>query len=154
MFFETMYRIFERLFGANLADYLAGYNCQSETFTGSNQFVPIGFLAVAIAGVSVLLYYYVINHPRFNRLGHWLIVLAVVGIVNLFIGNNIVSSDLAAGNIGDCLLYIDENKEFTSINPINCWGFGIANCFVSAIWFIVFSFAFKWWSRNCKYSPF
>jgi len=153
MFFETIYRWFEWLFGAKLADYLAGYDCQSETFIGSNQFAIIGIIAVAIAIFFVVLYYYIINHPRFNRLWSWLIMLTIVGLTNLLIGYGIVSSHLSAGDIGDCLLY-GTSRELPLINQVNCWGFGLANFIVSAMWFIVFSLAFKWWSRNCKYSPF
>ena len=153
MFFETIYRWFIKLFGANFADYLAGFDCQEESYIGNNQFISFGIIAVIVAIVFMLLYYYVINHPRFNRWWSWLIMLILTGTVNLFVGWKIVSSHLAAGNIGDCLLY-NADKTMTLIGQMNCWGFGLANFIVSVLWFILFSFCFKWGSRNCKYSPF
>ncbi|MDR2835986.1 MAG: hypothetical protein LBV69_07320 [Bacteroidales bacterium] len=182
--FEVIYRWFTKLFGAELADYLAGWNCTTEDYTGTNQFVSIGLIAFVVALVFMLVYYYVVNHPRFNRWWSWLLVLIGVGVINLFIGYGINSSNLEAGNIENCLMYatsantmnIDNtqpvssddtdndtikktpitfaDKSFPLITKANCWGFGLANFIVSAMWFIIFSLCFKWWSRNCKYSPF
>ncbi|MDR3236316.1 MAG: hypothetical protein LBT48_06270 [Prevotellaceae bacterium] len=155
MFFETIYRWFASLFGGDLADFLSGYVCATEEesdggYLGSNQFVTYGFIALGIALAVMLVYYYVINHPRFNRWWSWLLMLLVVGLFNIFIGALMTSGDLAAGNIDDCLI----NGENGGIYDSNCWMFGLANVFVSAIFFVIFSIGLKWWSTNCKRSPF
>ena len=40
------------------------------------------------------------------------------------------------------------------ITSLDCWGFGIGGAIVSALFFIVFTFVFKWWSTNAKHVPF
>lgn len=154
MFFETIYRWFGALFGGDMADYLSGYVCPSEESEGgylsSNQFLMYGFIALGIALSVVLIYYYVVNHPSFSKRWSWLLMLVVVGLSNLFVGALMTSGDLAAGNIGECLI----NGENGGIYNSNCWMFGLANFFVSAIFFIIFSIGLKWWSTNCKRTPF
>ena len=148
--FEVIYRWFLGLFGENMADFLAGFDCSAEDYVLTNQFLMYGFMAMGVALAMVFIYYYVINHPRFNKLWHWLVMLGVVGLVNLFIGAGMTLGDLNAGNIGDCLM----NGENGGIYDSDCWMFGLANFFVSAMFFIVFSIGLKWWSTNCKRTPF
>jgi len=151
--FTKIYELFISFFGNNLADYLYGAICNEygeKTFEGSNQYKMYGFIALGIAFVVMIAYYYVINHPRFNRLISWLMMLLLVAVSNLIIGAVMTLGDLSTGNIGACLL----SGESGGIYASDCWMFGLANFFVSAIFFIVFSFIFKWWSTNCKRVPF
>jgi len=154
MFFETIYRWFASLFGGDMADYLSGYVCPSEESEGgylaSNQFIMYGVIALGIAFVVMFFYYYIINHPRFNKWWSWLLMLLLVGLSNLFIGALITSDDLSVGNMGECLI----NGENGGIYDSNCWMFGLADFWVSAIFFIIFSIGLKWWSTNCKRTPF
>jgi phosphatidylglycerophosphatase A len=144
MFFETIYRWFMRLFGSPLAEKLSGYDSATEEMQGANQFFPIGIITLVITLAVLLFYYYVLNHPRFNRWWSWLISLIFAGLINLAYGIATTAKYASEGNIGDAdLVYISESV-----------GFGFANLIVSTLWFIVFSLLFKWWSRNCKYSPF
>lgn len=154
MFFETIYRWFISFFGGDMADYLSGYVCESDTseggFLGRNQFTMYGFIALGIALAIVLIYYYVINHPRFVKWWSWMLMLLLVGVLNLIIGGAMTVGDLNAGEIGDCLL----NGENGGVYASNCWMFGLANFFVSAIFFIIFSIGLKWWSTSGKRTPF
>lgn len=150
----NIYCWFESLFGQYLADHLWGFD--GSGYSRANVFNYIGLISLAISLLLVLTYYYIINHPRFNRWWSWLIVLLINGIINLFIGYAWTVSDYLNGNIADTLMYTrDENGEIASnlIMTSDCWGFGIANFFVSTLFFIVLSFCLKWWSRNCKHSP-
>ena len=83
---EFFYRLFGAFTGGDMLDYLSGFNCEEEAYIGSNQFILYGFLALGIASLVMVVYYYIINHPRFNRWWHWLIMLGVVGVSNLLIG--------------------------------------------------------------------
>ena len=156
-FFETIYGWFESLYGAALAEHLVGIlydndTCEQLDGYGPNQFISIGFIAVGISLALVLLYYYAINHPRFNRWWSWLLVLLASGLINFFIGANWTLSELNSGNISKCLLENEQGQQLLSSS--DCWMFGLANGFVAAIEFIVFSIGLKWWSRNCSRSPF
>jgi hypothetical protein len=152
-----IYCWFESLFGQYLGEYLWGYDCTTQDYGGKNLFGVIGLITLAVSLAFVLIYYYVINHTRFAQWWHWLIVLLISGIANLFIGYGWTISDFLNGAISDCLMYTrDENGEIVSqlIHGIDCWLFGLANFVISVLFFFVLSFVFKWWSRNCKHSPF
>jgi len=155
-----IYVWFESLFGQNLAEYLWGYNCATQIYSGPNLFNVIGIISLAIALFFVLAYYYLplpfFNHPRYNRWWNWLIILFVAGIINFFIAYNWTINDFLDGTIGDCLMYTrDENGQIIAqlIFEKNCWLFGLTNFIVSSMFFIVGTSIFIWKSRNCKHSP-
>lgn len=156
----NIYCLFESLFGQNLAEYLWGYNCNTQVYDGKNLFNSIGLLTIGIALAFVIVYYYVpvigFNHPRTNRWWNWLMILLLAGIINLLIGYNWTMNDFLDGNIGDCLMYTkDSGGNIVSqlIFPSDCWFFGLSNFFVSTIFFVIWTAVLKWGSRNCKHSP-
>jgi len=156
----TIYCWFDSLFSQNFAEYLWGYNCNTQDFSNSNLFNSIGTITIGISLLFVLVYYYLpcwgCNHPRFNRWWNWLIMLFIAGIINFLIGYGWTINDLLNGSIGDCLMYErdpDGNIISQLIDEKDCWLFGLSNLFVSSIFFVLGSLIFKWWSRNCKHSP-
>jgi len=154
MFFETIYRWFASFFGGDMADYLSGYICPSGDseggYLGNNQFVTYGFIALGIALVVMLIYYYVINHPRFNKWWSWLLMLLLVGVSNFAIAIGMLWNEWYTVGTAECL--IAGGNGGIDINTLI--GFGIANFIVSILFFIILSIAFKWWSTNCKRCPF
>ncbi|MDR1897728.1 MAG: hypothetical protein LBR10_13150 [Prevotellaceae bacterium] len=152
-----IYCWFESLFSQNFAEYLWGYNCDTQQYDNPNMFNQVGLLSIVVSLICVLLYYYAINHPRFSRWWHWLIVLIASGAINLFIGYGWTISDFRNGVIGDCLMYV-RNEQGDIVNQLiyetDCWMFGVTNFIVSSGFFIIFSFALRWGSSNCRYSPF
>jgi hypothetical protein len=140
--FESIYRWFISFFGDDLADHLAGFDCQEEAYTGNNLYIPIGIVAVIISLAVMLLYYYAINSAKLNKWQHWIIALLFAGVVNLFTGYKWTAGELP--NIGECL----------NTSMLHCWFFGMANAFIAIIFFIIFSFALRFWSRNCCRTPF
>jgi hypothetical protein len=158
--FRNIFSWLSDLYGYELYDYLKGWNCESESFSNPNLFAKIGWITIGIALLMMIIYYYVINHPRFNRWWSWTIMLVLTGVASLLYGYGKTYSDFNGGKIGDCMMYeysYDQNGNITeSIQKIynsDCWGFGFANLLVGISLFIILSFAFKWWSRNCKRSP-
>lgn len=163
--FGNLYCWFESLFGQNLAEHLWGYNCETQSYSNSNAFYGIGLITISISLVMVIIYYYAINHPRFNRWWSWLIMLGATGVVCLFVGYQWTATDFINGYIGDCLMHIrDEEGNIISylIHEADCWMFGVANFIISIGFFIAFSLVVNvvgrfiplLASRNCKYSPF
>lgn len=154
MFFETIYRWFASLFGGDMADYLSGYICPSEEseggYLGNNQYIMYGFIAIGIALAVMFIYYYVINHPRFNRWWSWLLMLLFIGLSNFTIVIGMLWNEWYTVGTAECLI-AGENG---GIDGNTCIGFGVAHAIVSILFFIIFSFGFKWWSTNCKRSPF
>lgn len=154
---EFIYRLFSSLYGDNLHDYLDGYDCAQADFVHSSMFASIGIVALIIAAIFFVLYYYVINSSKWSKWWHWIIVALIVGVINFIIGYEWTSGELA--EIGDCLRYYvdsEENihKDIEMITNVEFWMFGLANCFVSAIFFMILSFAGKWKSTNCCRTPF
>ncbi len=145
---EFIYRLFGAFTGGDILDYLSGFNCEEEAYVGSNQFLLYGFIALGIASLVMVIYYYIINHPSFNRWWHWLIMLGVVGVSNLLIGALRLISHLDTGMIGECLEYGSNG----GVDIATCWMFGLSNFFISIIFFIILSITFKWWSTSCVYS--
>ncbi len=160
-FLGTIYYWFESIFGKNFGEYLWGYNCATQDFSGQNIFNSIGIITIGISLLFVLAYYYLplwgFNHPRTNRWWNWLIILFIASIVNFIVAYSWTINDFLNGNIGDCLMY-SRNEVGEIIQQLifekDCWLFGLTNSIISIIFFIPFTVITKWGSRNCKYSPF
>ena len=156
-FFGEFYCTFQDFFGTALATYLWGYRCTTDDYSGSIIFNQIGLCNIGISLGIVILYYYIINSPKFNRWWSWTIMLSINAITSLFIGYYWVYNDAINGNIDDCLMFQrSEEGEIIATNILNsdCWGFGIANLLISIILFIVLSALLNWKSSSCRHSPF
>ncbi len=147
-----IYCWFEGLYGVDLADHLWGYDCNTGDYTKQNLFNFIGFISIGITFGVALIYYYVIDHPRFARWWHWLIILLLNSTICLFYGASKCLSDMNNGYISQCLMSDGDGNQL--ITASNCWGFGFANFIVCAVLFFIFSYIIKWGSKNCKNTPF
>ena len=153
----NLYCWFQSFYGANISEHLWGWQDATGAYTGPLAYNSIGLYTLIISAIFMVLYYYILNHPRFCKPWHWLIVAAINSTVALFLGYYQTFSDYNNGEIAESLMYeFDENGEILNelITTSNCWGFGVANMFVAFIFFFVLSLAFHWWSSNAKYSPF
>jgi len=143
---ETLFRKFlGGLFNSNLAEHLSGWDEATGDYTKANIFSLAGIIALIIAITLCVAYYYLINHPRFNRWWNWLTILITVAILNFGIGFGLALSDVLKDNI---------SSDIAAISWIDCLGFGFANLIIASLFFIICSFIIKWGSRNAKYSPF
>ena len=135
---EIFYQIYVLITGENeLTSTLWNHNEGSTFFmTG------LIMLLLSLAGMAV--YYYVINHPKFSRWLHWLLVVIVICLINFGIAyamaDGVVFDEYGQGEIG---------KYTTQIVT-----FGFANAIWSFIFSFIFSLCIKWGSRNCNRSPF
>lgn len=154
-FFGNIYYLFVGLFGQHLSDYLWGYNCTTTAFDAPVVYAPIGLTMTLVTLGLCVVYYFVLNHPRFNKWWHWLLSAACVFVLNLLIGGIWVDNHLQSGRIPDCLLYTQDGDggQIQNIFDSNCWMFGLANAIVSFILFFVVSIIVKRWSRNCRHTP-
>ena len=156
-FLGQIYCWFQSFYGQDLSYYLWGYNPSTEAYSNPNLYNCIGLATLIISLVIVVVFYYIINHPRYCKWWSWLITLGVNSIIALFVGYGIVKTKYINGYIHDSLMYqrdADGNILSVLIGDANCWSFGIANVFVAVMFFIVFTFTLKWWSRNAKHVPF
>ncbi len=149
-FFGSIYCWLEDFFGLPLADYLWGVSSSRQT---SVMFIGIGLSMVVISFVIVVLYYYIVNHPRLNNWWGWTIFLGVNAIINFVVGWQWVLKDYYDG----LMVKLDpaSGKEIDlDIFPSDITAFGVTNMINSMIAFLVFSYIIKWWSTNCSRAPF
>ena len=149
-FFGTIYCWFEDLFGVNLGDYMWGV---SSSYSTDNSFIPVGIWMFVISLLMVLIYYYVVNRPALCNWWGWLIFLGINAGINFILGWQLVLSDYYEGK----MVRLDpaSNLEVPlDIDYSNILCFGVANMILSIFAFIIFSYCFKWWSRNCSSAPF
>lgn len=156
-FLGTIYSWFQTFWCENLHYFLWGYDPSTLGFTLTNIYNIVGLITIFVSLVIVLVYYYIINHPRLCTWWSWLITLLVNSVIGLFIGFGIVFSKFTNGAIPDALMY-EYNEDGIVVNQfisqLDCWGFSFGCFFVSIIFFVVFTFVFKWWSKNAKHVPF
>lgn len=159
-FLGDIYCWFESLFGVNLAQYLWGYNCETQGFMTPSLFNKIGITTIVITFLMVILYYFIINPPH-KLIRNWFIALGVLGLVIFSVSYFWLLSDFNSGIIGDCLMYSrDEHGEVVSqlIYSSDILWFGIINSILSMILFFLFSFIrfipISKKRNNARYSPF
>ena len=152
-----IYEWFLSFYGQNLSYFLWGFNPATGAYTNSNLYNFVGLITIVISLFIVLLFYYILSHPRFCRWWSWLITLIVNSVIALFVGYGIVSYKYNNGYVPDALMYerdAEGNIVSTLISITDCWGFGFANMFVAAMCFVLFTFLLKWWSKDAKHVPF
>ena len=151
----NIYCWFQSLYGQNLSYYLWGYNPSTGEYTNPNFYNHVGLITLVISLVLVVIFYYIINHPRLCRWWSWLITLGINGMIALFVGYGMVASRYTNGDIPDEFLYPQGSDNDIIINvPSDFWGFGMANIFVATMMFVILSFMLKWWSPGAKHVPF
>lgn len=155
----TIYGWFKSFYNQELDYFLWGWNPNTpdNPYSNTNFYNHIGLITLVISVLLVILFYYIVNHPRFCKWWSWLLTMLSNGIIALLIGFGIVYNQWQAGNIpADLLAIYDENGQVVTwlITSTTCWGFGIANMFVAMIAFVLFSFMLKWWSSSAKHVPF
>lgn len=151
-----IYCWFQSFFGQDLSYYLWGYDPSTDAFTNQNIYNLVGLITIIISLLLIITFYYIINSPR-SKWWNWMITLGINAIIALFVAYGIVRSKYVNGYIHDSLMYQRDDEGniiSTLIGESNCWGFGIANLFVSILFFILFSFILKWKSSGAKHVPF
>lgn len=147
----NIYSLLDSLYGQPLSEYLWGYNCESQDYSGDLIYNQIGIVAILFAIIVPPIYYYLWTPVRNQRIKYWGL-MAITAFINLMIAYFMISSDFENGLIGDCLLYDD--KEIPVMGTTNIVMFGFVNALFTAILFFLFSMLYKWGSKTVKYYPF
>lgn len=148
--FGDLYCWLEEFFGLELADYLWGLSSPQQT---GNMFIGIGLSMLCISFILVIVYYYILNHPRLNNWWGWSIFLAINAFINFVVGWQWVLKDYYDGLM--VKISPETGKEVDlPIYESDILAFGVTNMINSIIAFIIFSYIIKWWSTNCSRAPF
>ena len=144
-FFEFFYKL-KNVYGAELYEHLKGWDDSLMDYNPDyNQFPSICVSTFAICIGVFVLFYYLLNSPRFNRWWSWLIMLIIVGASAFGWGYQVVNTDIVSQSIAPSLI--------TKIGSLNATMFGLYNMVLAAIIFFVLTLALRHWSKNCKHSP-
>lgn len=99
----------------------------------------LGLSAVFVSLILVLTFYFAINRPHFSRWYHWLIILGVNFVLALGIG--VILPETKFSSLG---------LEYTMSEYIV---FGLKNTLISTLFFIIWTYVFKWWGGSAKGTP-
>lgn len=145
-FFGRIYELFSRmgLYGSPLEMYLYGYDCEMMDYSGSPLFGTFGLIMLLLAIVPAVLFYHVIDHPRFNKSRHWLLVLGVAGLLLFVVPWFWLDNHLTAGKICADLV----------VNTSDITGFAAANTLLGLLFYTAVSFIIRSGSRNGSCTPF
>lgn len=143
--FSLFYQL--NVYGQDLFYHLKGWDNGMQDFVAANNQFPTIWLVTFFSALMVfVVYYYILNHPRFNKVWHWLITAAVLAIGIFIWSRGLVMSDIA----GDSLHPIDPALNVSADNALM---FGVYNAVLSALFFLFFSIVGRFGSKNCKNSP-
>lgn len=144
-FFSLFYQL--NVYGQDLFYHLKGWDNGMQDFVAANNQFPTIWLVTFFSTLLVfVVYYYILNHPRFNKVWHWLITMAVLAIGIFIWSRGLVMSDIA----GVSLHPVDPALNVSADNALM---FGVYNAVLSAIFFLFFSIVGRFGSKNCKNSP-
>jgi len=102
-------------------------------------YTVVAISTVAIAWLFAAVFYYVINSVRFSRWYHWLLVMALAIFVAIFVGT----------------VYPEQVFSTVGLNfSHRLFSFNIINGVCAGVMFAIASFAMRWWSSNCRHTPF
>ena len=124
------FNIYEQMF------FSQGYN---DKMYNLNMSPGIAAITIVVAWGGAAIYYYAINSVKFDRWYHWLAVLGVVAVlapVVCYIYNDSVFAS-------NGLMYIGESIQFE-----------MQTVLFAALLYIVASYSIRWWSSNCRHTPF
>lgn len=143
-FFGSLYCIFEDFFGLDLANYLWGGYSPEQT---SNLYIGIGIYCIVISTIVFILYYLLIDNPRWARKGVFFLVVGINTIINFLLATWWCKRFLYAGKM------IDADGNSLSIDASNCYAFGVTNAILAIAVFIIITFLFKGFSKNTWHIP-
>ncbi len=157
MFFcNYLYKWFNFLYSKDMDDYLAGYSAATNTYYNFHQvgYPMLGGISIALAVVTALVYYYAINRASMNRWYHWCIAGLVAGVVNFLVAFILTNDAFQAGDIYAALCDGSDGQCGIAVGMDACAMVGLSNFIIAFLIYFVASMLVKWWSTNCRRTPF
>ena len=98
----------------------------------------LGVVLVAFAALAFFLFYYAINISDFAKWYHWLLIALIKAAIDFLFSYFYPQGTLES-------LCYHYGSEYMSL--------AIVHTVLGFLFFIILSYAFRWWSTNCKYTP-
>lgn len=101
--------------------------------------------------MSAFIYYIIVDRPSHGKWWVWLLYGIIPSVVNF-----IISSQMTLQHLYDGKYDIEDinGEMICNVASADCWMFGFANIIMAFLVFLIFSFVFRWFSKNCRYIPF
>lgn len=112
----------------------------SDDLYNNRLYIPVGWTLLLSTLILMAAYYYLINHPRFNRWYHWLLYTGIVAVINFAVAYFVSYNEIN-------MLY-EEDPYSTQY-----YTFGLVNFLYALIFSMLFSYIIRWWSINCATTP-
>lgn len=130
--------IYQNIFGRDFYD---GHTPFCDDLFNESLYFSIGLTTLLVSILSCILFYYIINRPKFSKWYHWVFI----GLINFVI----------CSSIGYLISYDSLNSLFPGIYPTSdFFGFALLNGVISSVYYILSMLLFRWWSTNAKQTPF
>ena len=110
----------------------------SNAMYNENLYLVVAIVTSLVAWLAAGLFYYVINSVSFSRWYHWLITLVITSFLSAIINYIYPNS-----------IFSDNGYDFGA----QLFGFCVVDFLVTALLFVIASFAIRWWSSNCRHTP-
>ena len=140
---------------------VAHANCNQ----GNNHFDFLGgsicMVTWLVSLLMVVIYYFVINRPSWNKLFNWLIMLITNSVIAFGVALAWSSKSMKSCwgyHFGGILTESGKCEPLPDINLGDCLQFGLNNLLIAALFFFVFSIVFKRFKAgtfisNCRNTP-
>lgn len=142
--FETLYdTFFGWLYGPDMYDFLRGYDATTGDFTQGSAFPSLWLCAIVLPLLSGLLYYKVVDNPRFASRGGW---GATLGLNALFLLIVTLVWAWRAYESGDI------PAEF-NVGGGDLFGIAVAQALLGTLCFVLWSFFLRFISTSSRFIP-
>ncbi len=111
----------------------------SNEMYNENLYLIVAVVSVLVAWIAAGAFYYLINSVSFSRWYHWLLVLGIASVLSAVV-NYIYPSGI----------FSDLGYDFSG----QLFSFCVFDLVVTAVLYVVASFGIRWWSSNCRHTPF
>jgi len=113
----------------------------SQNLMALNLYQDIGLVSSFLTILFLLLFYFIINHPRFNEKKHWFFVMFINALIIIMVTFFWVYT-------------VFQQTKGIDTNILDILGFSIINAIISSIFFVALSCYLKRFSINCSTTPF
>ena len=158
-FFETIYYWFTGFCCTEEVEFSMGEILDdfSDKVLATNGYLTLGITTLVVSFLLCFAFYiWPLDHPRFKAWWSWLTIAVTNSFLGFLIGliyakARIDGFDNATIDAITSYMGFNEPVEFYSSDYASV---GLANIFVSLLFFIVFSLCLTWFGKSTKYSPF
>jgi hypothetical protein len=131
-------------YGADMREYLAGYDALTGDYSGSNYYIVLGLTMIVVVCSFFSGYYFLLDRNAFRKRRHWFLVLLICMTINFLIGFKIGHSGFSVAA-----------EQGLAMNLMDCAGVGISNMLWSMILFVLLSIPPypRRFSTSCGFTP-